>query len=132
MVSFWSNLFKRFFHKSDGGSLCEQPIEKMSEPLNFHTTYENYQSRTGNVLTETIANKGSLGEMQTFSSLGRHFGCNRVFANIYLPSKNGETSEVDLILLTPCEIYIIENKNFSGAVYGTIYLLQGEENKRHI
>lgn len=38
--------------------------------------------------------------------------------NTYLRKENGETTEIDLILLHGSGIYIIESKNYNGWIYG--------------
>lgn len=38
--------------------------------------------------------------------------------NIYLPKKNGETTEIDLVYITQKGIFVFESKNYSGWVFG--------------
>ncbi|MCR5029340.1 MAG: NERD domain-containing protein [Fibrobacter sp.] len=42
----------------------------------------------------------------------------QLLRNVYLPKGNGETSEIDLLLLHETGMYVFESKNVSGAIYG--------------
>lgn len=42
----------------------------------------------------------------------------KVLRNIYLPKDNGETSEVDVVFITPKGIFVFESKNYSGWIFG--------------
>ena len=39
--------------------------------------------------------------------------------NIYIPKKDGTTTEVDLVMVTTTGIYVIESKNYSGWIFGS-------------
>ena len=39
--------------------------------------------------------------------------------NVYIPAEIGETTEIDLIYITPKGLFIIESKNISGWIFGT-------------
>lgn len=65
------------------------------------------------------------------------FGENvKVYRNLYVPKKNGETSEIDVMLLTQRGIFVIESKFYSGWIFGneidqywTASLPNGEKNR---
>lgn len=42
-----------------------------------------------------------------------------ILCNLYLPTNNGNTTEIDILYITPKGIYVIENKNYSGWIFGT-------------
>ena len=42
----------------------------------------------------------------------------QLLRNVYLPKGDGETSEIDLLLLHETGIYVFESKNVSGTIYG--------------
>lgn len=42
----------------------------------------------------------------------------RVLKNIYIPKENGETTEIDLIYITPKGLFVLESKNCSGWIFG--------------
>ena len=68
---------------------------------------ENWTGRYGEMLTER-----ELNIVQLFGRKGK------VLRNVYLPKKNGETSEVDVIFITQKGIFVIESKNYSGWIFG--------------
>ena len=39
--------------------------------------------------------------------------------NLYIPKNNGETTELDVVLLHESGIYVFESKNYSGWIFGT-------------
>ena len=64
---------------------------------------------------------GKYGEMLTANELGwaKLFGKRgKTLRNVYLPAKEGETSELDVIYITQKGIFIFESKNFSGWIFG--------------
>ncbi len=69
--------------------------------------------------TDYPVTKGEIGEYRTYCSL-RHYERNgaRFISNCYLPCANGETTEVDLIMLYHSGIYVFETKNYSGWIFG--------------
>ena len=63
--------------------------------------------------------KGSQGEYLVWDSLQQLPGYKKFLFNCYLPKSNGETTEIDLILLHESGIYVFESKNYSGWIFGT-------------
>ena len=63
--------------------------------------------------------KGRLGEFYTYKYLKTLEGYKRFLFNVYLPKENGETTEIDVILLHETGIYVFESKNYSGWIFGT-------------
>lgn len=95
-----------------------------------------YREGSGNGFLKTIFDKGSYGEFLTFQCLENLDGFYRLLTNVYIPREDGTTTEIDLILLSPTGIYVIESKNYSGWIFGdedsrnwTQSLRNGEKNK---
>ncbi len=66
--------------------------------------------------------KGSYGEYQTYMRL-REFekdGAKFLF-NCYLPKKNSETTEIDVLMIDKTGIYVFESKNYGGWIFGSSY-----------
>ena len=42
----------------------------------------------------------------------------RILRNVYIPKRNGEFSEIDVLLLHETGVYVFESKNLSGSIYG--------------
>ncbi|HCW33944.1 MAG TPA: NERD nuclease [Ruminococcaceae bacterium] len=78
-----------------------------------------YHKITNNSYYETIHNPGRKGEYQIFKHLQflEKEGCKFLF-NVYLPKDNDETTEIDVLLLTPKGIIVFESKNYSGWIFG--------------
>lgn len=38
--------------------------------------------------------------------------------NCYIPNRSGDKTEIDMIMLCQKGIYVIENKNYSGWIFG--------------
>ena len=51
----------------------------------------------------------------------RHY---RILRNVYIPKRNGEFSEIDVLLLHETGVYVFESKNLSGSIYGNADKLQ--------
>jgi len=77
-----------------------------------------YNEASGNTYAKTVGSKGNSGEYLTFSYLEKVEGDKRLFTNIYLPTKDGKTTEIDLLMIHPTGIYVFESKNYSGWIFG--------------
>ncbi len=76
-------------------------------------------------LTRRIINnpmiKGEMGEtrisydLSLLNFFGRSGLC---LKNLYIPMKNGKTTEIDLIYITSKGLFVIESKNFAGYIFG--------------
>ena len=77
-----------------------------------------YKAASGNGFLKTVLNKGNLGEFLTFLYLEKLDGQNKIMTNLYLPKKDGTTTEVDLIMISETGIYVFESKNYSGWIFG--------------
>lgn len=76
-----------------------------------------YQYISGNKFLKTIFDKGNYGEFLTFCMLEK-MGESNILTNIYLPQKDGTTTEVDLLIVNATGIYVFESKNYSGWIFG--------------
>ena len=79
----------------------------------------DYYTQTKNSYISMRLDKGRLGEFYTYKYLKPLKGHKRYLFNLYLPKENGETTEVDVILLHESGIYVFESKNYSGWIFGT-------------
>ena len=43
---------------------------------------------------------------------------NRLLFNCYIPNRSGEKTELDIIMISTKGIYVVENKNYSGWIFG--------------
>lgn len=65
-------------------------------------------------------NAGSYGEYQVYKRLKRFEkrGARFLF-NCYVPKKENETAEIDLLMIYYSGIYVFESKNYGGYIYGS-------------
>jgi hypothetical protein len=76
-----------------------------------------YEIISGNKFNATFYNKGNYGEYLTFRILEK-LGEENILTNIYLPVKNNETTEIDLLAVNEKGIFVFESKNYSGWIFG--------------
>lgn len=63
--------------------------------------------------------KGETGELITAQMLHRVRGYKRVLHHVYVSKTDGSgTSEIDLVMIHEKGIFVIENKNYKGFIYG--------------
>lgn len=78
----------------------------------------SYKAKTNSSYAKVKFNKGFNGEYLTHQILERLPGHKHLLVNTYIPKKNGETTEVDLIMIHETGIYCFESKNYSGWIFG--------------
>lgn len=61
--------------------------------------------------------KGVIGEADVHQEIREYPGYKKTLGNCYLPTDNG-TTEIDLILINECGIFVIESKNYGGDICG--------------
>ncbi len=84
-----------------------------------HYEKSDYYQLTHKSYSEMKNDLGSYGEYLTYDKL-RHYesqGAKFLF-NVYLPKDNGETTEIDLMMVHPKGIVVFESKNYSGWIFG--------------
>jgi hypothetical protein len=93
------------------------PIVRM---LIFFIGYKDtvYRRETGAPWFKVCFNKGAYGEYLSFRKLEKVPGHKRFLFNVYVPTDTGGTSEVDLLMIHPMGIFVIESKNYSGWIFG--------------
>lgn len=79
-----------------------------------------YAGQTGKSFIQMRFNLGNYGEYLTYKYLSANEkeGAKFLF-NVYLPKDNGETTEIDLVMLAKSGIYVFESKNYSGWIFGS-------------
>lgn len=79
----------------------------------------SYCKITHRSFREVFWDKGNYGEFLTYYELKSYeeYG-NKFLFNIYIPKIDGETTELDLIMITKKGIIVFESKNYSGWIFG--------------
>lgn len=62
---------------------------------------------------------GSYGEYLIYEIL-QHLELEkaRFLFNLYIPTYNGKTTEIDVVMISQCGIFVFESKNYSGWIFG--------------
>ena len=87
-------------------------------PRYFKYKGSAYKNVSDNSFLKTVFNKGNYGEFLTFYLLEKLTGHQQLLTNLYIPKKDGLTTEVDLIMISETGIYVFESKNYSGWIFG--------------
>ena len=63
---------------------------------------------------------GESGERTLYNTLVKkiHIPENQIFRNVYIPTSDNRTSEIDLIVVSKKGLFIFECKNYGGNIYG--------------
>jgi hypothetical protein len=61
---------------------------------------------------------GRLGEYKIFDTLFSYNDTRKFLFNCYIPKDDGETTEIDVIMIHNSGIYVFESKNYSGWIFG--------------
>lgn len=69
---------------------------------------------------EEWKNAGASGERIVHNTLIHELGIpeKQILRNVYIPTKDGKTSEIDLLVVSKKGIFVFECKNYSGNIYG--------------
>ena len=79
-----------------------------------------YKEVTHNSYFKTRFDTGRLGEYDIYMYLKSYEneGCKFLF-NVYLPKRDGKTTELDVLMIGKDAVYVFESKNYSGWIFGT-------------
>lgn len=79
----------------------------------------SYYAITKRSYWSVLNDKGGVGEYRIYRALRfLEKKGNQFLFNLYIPKENGQTTEVDILLLTPTGIFVIESKNYGGWIFG--------------
>lgn len=67
---------------------------------------------------KTISDTGAKGEYRTSLALDKSSFYKKMIFNCYLPKNQNDTTEIDIIMLSTKGIFVIENKNYNGWIFG--------------
>ena len=72
-------------------------------------------------LWKILTDDGALGEYKTSRQFEEVKYPHKIIYNCYIPKTNGETTEIDIVAITEKGIWVIENKNYKGWIFGDAY-----------
>lgn len=78
-----------------------------------------YYKITHNEYEYTMSDVGRRGEYILFREMSRleNDGAQFLF-NLYIPRENGHTTEIDMLMIYRGEVFVFENKNYGGWIFG--------------
>ena len=88
--------------------------------LNYNTfKNSSYCKITGNSFWKVFYDLGARGEYVIYKKLSElELSGAKFLFNLYLPRKNGKTSEIDVLIIHSKGLFVIESKNYSGWIFG--------------
>lgn len=78
-----------------------------------------YKKLTNKTFFDVSMNKGLLSEYLTWKILNKQPEYKKILINLYIPKQNGETSEIDAIMINKYGIFVFESKGYSGWIFGS-------------
>lgn len=88
----------------------------MSENKKYKNS--NYGKQSKKSFWKIISNQGARGEYRTSQIIDKAPFKNKMLFNCYIPNRSGDKTEIDMIMLCQKGIYVIENKIYSGWIFG--------------
>lgn len=79
-----------------------------------------YKNKSGRTIHDTMDDAGAFGEYLIFLIL-RAKKQKHILCNVYIPTQNRETTEIDLLTIDKKGIHVIESKNYSGIIDSNAY-----------
>jgi DNA-directed RNA polymerase subunit RPC12/RpoP len=93
----------------------------------------DYYSVTRKKYASVLFNKGNYGEFLTYKYLRGYEAEDAKFLfNCYLPKDDGETTEIDVLMIHSSGIYVFESKNYSEVSSTDIYVLKRDMLKKTV
>lgn len=79
----------------------------------------SYYKNTKQPYLSVLNNSGRYGEYLMYKKLaGLENGGAKFLFNVYIPKSNGETTEIDMLMICSKGIFVFESKNYSGWIFG--------------
>lgn len=78
----------------------------------------NFGENKKQSLIKYMNNKGNIGEINATNELNKIKKYKIIMNNLYIPWGDGNTSEIDILLICEYGLYVIESKNYSYWIFG--------------
>ena len=78
-----------------------------------------YYKQTQIPYNELKHDKGKMGECKVCNIADSVNGYKKIRLNSYIPTEDGRTTEIDVLMIHESGIYLFESKNYSGWIFGT-------------
>lgn len=91
--------------------------ELFKPKIDYYKT--EYYNQTKEYYHNILKNPGKLGEYNIYTKIIDYENAGSKFLfNCYLNKENGETTEIDVIMINVRGIFVFESKNYSGWIFG--------------
>lgn len=84
---------------------------------NYHDS--TYKDITGFHYKNINQDKNILAEWRIFRRLEKSFPDSMLLANVHIPYQDGQTNDIDIVLIHSSGVYLIECQTLKGKVYGS-------------
>ena len=111
-------------YKTHGTQIPSKPHNKQAEKTLEENNYysSTYYMQTTAPYLEVTTDKGKYGEYLIYDCLKYYENTGAKFLfNCYLYKDNGQTTEIDVIMIHSSGIFVFESKNYNGWIYGSEY-----------
>ena len=108
-------------YKTHGTQIPSKPHNKQAEKTLEENNYysSTYYMQTTAPYLEVTTDKGKYGEYLIYDCLKYYENTGAKFLfNCYLYKDNGQTTEIDVIMIHSSGIFVFESKNYSGWIFG--------------
>lgn len=92
-------------------------MKKIKSHYNDTPAMPEHNNSNLNTKENSDIEKGKVGEQRIVEELEKIDIYHKIIRNVYIKN-NDKKTEIDIIYITTCGIFIIESKNFNGIVYG--------------
>lgn len=65
-----------------------------------------------------MTDKGNKGEYNVYRQLKQVKVSKLILTNLYIPKRDGTTTEIDVLMITKYGFFVVESKNYSGWIFG--------------
>lgn len=115
------------FHSPENKESLEAVLGQLKQFINnvdFITPFTDAMSFDDDILNMNYSEfVGRRGENYAYESL-KAMGEKNIFRDLYIPTKEGKYSQIDLLVVTSTGIVVIESKNYSGWIFGSEHQTQ--------
>lgn len=97
--------------------VVQKSPELFKPKIDYYET--EYYKQTKEYYYDILKNPGKLGEYNLYAKIMDYENAGSKFLfNCYLKKENGETTEIDVIMINVRGIFVFESKNYNGWIFG--------------
>lgn len=97
-------------------ALCPYAILYFLKKTKYEKSF--YYQQTKLPYKEFVQDKGKIGECEVCNTINCLNGYKKIILNLYIPTADDGTTEIDVLMIHESGIYLFESKNYSGWIFG--------------